>query len=359
MLHVTKYYAPYVGGIERVVQDLARGHRPGFATRVLACRSRAGPTSHETVDGVPVTRTAVQAVAFGLPLSTSYYGWYRRLSREADLLHVHLPYPTADVAALLAGVRGRPVVVSYHSDVVRQAWALSAYGPVLRAFLRRVDRVLVASRALLERSPFLAGVRAKCELVPYGVATDGPEEPFPLPDGDFILFVGRLVGYKGVDVLLEAMRGLDVPLVIVGDGPRRGDLDQRARELGLGGRAMFLGELSAARLRHCYRRCRALALPSVTRSEAYGIVQLEAMAAGKPVVNTSLPTGVPEVSPHGVTGLTVPPGDPAALADALGSLLRDRDLHARLSENAERRAREHTLPRFLDEVARVYRDALR
>ena len=356
-MQVAKYYPPYPGGIERVVEDLSLGLRDAYDTRVLACTDRPGPARHERLDGIPVTRAGLQTVALRVPLALGFYSWYRRLLRRADLVQFHLPFPAADAAALLAGLDGVRSVAWYHCDVVRHPWAHGLYGILLRRFLRKVDRILVASRGLLESSPFLAEVREKCTLVPYGVGPHGPAEAFPLPK-DFVLFVGRLVDYKGVDVLLEAMRGIPAPLVVAGDGPRRESLRRRAAELGLDGRVHFLGRLSAARLQHCFRSCRLLVLPSVDRSEAFGLVQLEAMAHGKPVVNTRLPTGVPEVSLDGRSGLTVPPGDPDALAGAVRRILDDGPLHEALSAGAAARAGEFSMDRFLAGMRRCYDEVL-
>jgi rhamnosyl/mannosyltransferase len=153
-----------------------------------------------------------------------------------------------------------------------------------------------------------------------------------------VLFVGRLVYYKGVDVLIDAMAHIHATLLIVGEGPLEAELRRRAVVRGIQDRVVFLGEVAAESLPAYYHASDVFVLPSVANTEAFGVVQLEAMAAGVPVVSTKLPTGVSWVNEDGVSGLLVAPGDPIALADSIGRLLADPVLRNRLGQNASRRA---------------------
>jgi len=171
------------------------------------------------------------------------------------------------------------------------------------------------------------------------------------------LFVGRLVPYKGVDVLLRAMPHVPGSLVLVGDGPLRRDLEGLAVRLGLSGRVHFIGSVSQDDLVALFHAADLLALPSVTPNEAFGLVQLEAHACGVPVVSTALPTGVPFANLHGVTGLVVAPGDSEELAAALGLLLEDESLRAELGRRARARLLdEFTLGGMIDHVLSVYEE---
>jgi rhamnosyl/mannosyltransferase len=171
-----------------------------------------------------------------------------------------------------------------------------------------------------------------------------------------VLFVGRLVYYKGADVLVRAMAGLDADLVLVGRGPLGAELRRVALEAGT--RAVFLPPQDDDELAAWYRAADVLCLPSVARSEAFGLVQIEAHAAGTPVVSTSLPTGVRFANLDGITGLVVPPGDPRALRAALERLLADDELRRRLGGQARERAvREFTVPRMVAGTVEVYREA--
>jgi rhamnosyl/mannosyltransferase len=259
--------------------------------------------------------------------------------------------------------------VLYHSDIVRQRRLLAAYGPFLERFLDRVDLIVTSSPDMIEHSPFLAPRAGKCRVVPFGL----PQEKLTAAPGvreraaelraahagrPLVLFVGRLVYYKGVDVLVRAMAGVDADLVLIGRGPLEADLRALTSSLGMGARTTFLPAQDDAELAAWYHAADVLCLPSVARSEAFGLVQIEAHAAGTPVVSTALTTGVPFANRDGVTGLVVPPGDPAALAGALRRLLEDDALRALLGGQAQRRARrEFTVPRMVAGTVEVYREA--
>jgi rhamnosyl/mannosyltransferase len=218
----------------------------------------------------------------------------------------------------------------------------------------------VSSPALAEQAVALRPYRSKCVVIPFGF--DPARFTLPTtPETNAVptlLFVGRLVEYKGVDVLLRAVAGLDgVRAILVGDGPRRDSLKELASDLGLAGRVMFEGEVSDERMSELYAMCDLFVLPSVTRAEAFGVVQLEAMAAGKAVVSTAVPTGVPWVNQHERTGLIVPPGEVPALRAAIQRLLGDRALRERMGrEGRARVARDFTPARMIQQMLALYRD---
>jgi rhamnosyl/mannosyltransferase len=210
----------------------------------------------------------------------------------------------------------------------------------------------------------------KCRVVPFFVDL----VDYPLCNGGsvrvhgvgydrgkpMVLFVGRLVYYKGTEYLIRAMQHADATLTIIGDGPMRGRLESLSRELGLQRKISFLGHVPAETLHEYYRACRCLVLPSVEPTEAFGLVQLEAMAYGKPVVNTCLPTGVPFVSVHGETGFTVPPRDPGALAEAINRLCADEDLCVRLGRQARQRVEMmFSKDVVLNQIKSIYWELLR
>jgi len=180
--------------------------------------------------------------------------------------------------------------------------------------------------------------------------------PYLIPN---ILFVGRLRYYKGLQYLLEAMRALEAHLLVVGSGPMEEAWRRLAGELGVADRVTFLGEVPDEELPAFYHLCDLFVLPASHRSEAFGVVQIEAMAAGKPVVCTELGTGTSYVNVHGETGLVVPPRDPAALVDAIRRLLADPELRRRLGERGRERAvREFSAGVMADRVASLYQELL-
>jgi len=365
---VNKYYPPHLGGIEYHMRDLATALVARGDATVRALVANVGPeTLTEVVDGVEVTRLsrlfsyASTPVALGMRAAIAAEA---TRDRPADLLHLHFPYPWGEVSWLNARP-GLPTVLTYHSDIVRQKALLAAYSPFLRRLLDRVDVIIASSPDMVEHSPYLSRVADKCRVVPFGIDASRYEARGAVAQHaadlkaahvrPIVLFVGRLVYYKGVDVLVDAMRGVDADLVIVGSGPLEEQLHARTRELGTAERTVFLPTLSHDELVAWYNAADVFCLPSVARSEAFGLVQLEAQTTGTPVVSTRLTTGVPFVNLDGVTGLTVPPGDVAALAEAIGTLVTDDALRTRLGVQArERVLAEFTMERMVEGTLAAY-----
>jgi rhamnosyl/mannosyltransferase len=247
---------------------------------------------------------------------------------KADIIHIHFPNPTAILAYLASGHRGR-LVITYHSDIVRQKVLGRFFDPILRHALDRADAIIASSLNYIRSSYVLPAYQKKSRVIPFGI----PVEHFQRPNAlevvrirklfgpRIVLGVGRLVYYKGFENLIAAMKFVEGRLIIVGHGPLHEELQQQARKCGITERVAFLTDVKD--VRPYYHAADVFALPSVARSEAFGIVQLEAMACGKPVVNTNLDTGVPSVSVDGVSGITVPPADPEKLGTAIKSLLND------------------------------------
>ena len=359
VLQVGKFYPPYRGGMETYVKHLCDRLRHVVEVEVLVANTDP-TTTHEVVDGVPVTRVG----SLGRVCATSIApGYFREIARTpADVVHLHAPNPMAELA-LLAAPRRAKTVVTWHSDVVRQRVLGRLYRPVSRRLLARADAVCVATPNHVRASSLLPEFAGKCRTCTFGVdlaALHADERSIAAVRAThggrpIVLGVGRLVYYKGFDVLVEAMQGLDATLLLAGDGERRPALATRIRDLGLEQRVHLLGE--QADLRPLFAACDVFVLPSTHRSEAFGIVQLEAMAFRKPVVSTRLGTGVDWVNAHGLTGLTVPPGDPVALRDAVATLLASPALRTRLGANGRRRVeQEFTTARAAEAVLAVYRE---
>lgn len=344
VLHVGKFYPPHMGGIETHLQALCGALRHHADVRVTVS-SEGRNTIEEMVDSVPVARLATLLTAFSTSISPGMVSHIRRSG--AELIHIHLPNPAAVLAYLASGHRGR-LVFTYHSDTVKQKLLGQMFEPILHAALRRSDAIIATSPNYLATSAVLQAFQDRCHVIPYGIDTTqfeqcSPEEVRRVHErfGErLIISVGRLVYYKGFEVLIRAMTRVRGKLLIVGDGPLRGDLQRMAAELGVAEKVVFVGEINNAKVTAYYHAADLFALASVARSEAFGIVQIEAMAAGLPVVNTSLDSGVPFVSLHGETGLTVPPGDSQTLAAAINRLLDDEGLRRSLGQAGVRRARQ-------------------
>ncbi len=370
---VNKYYfPPHLGGIENSLNMLATelASRESTSVRaIVANESRV--TVRESLDGVEVTRLARLFAYASTPVAPGMTAAIRAeavRSDPADVLHLHFPYPWGEFSWLRARM-GLPTVMTYHSDIVRQRFLGSAYAPILRRVLDRVDLVIVGAPQMVVNSEFLAPHADKCRVVPFGIrverfagtpdilrraATLRAMHPRPV-----VLFVGRLIYYKGVEVLLRAIAGVDADLVMIGSGPLETALREQASAAGIDDRVTFLAPMPEAELVAWYHASEVFCLPSIARSEAFGLVQVEAHASGTPVVSTDLPTGVPFVNAHEQTGLVVPPGDPERLAAAIRRLLEDEPLRARMGQRARERAlAEFSIGAMTDRVVDVYREAV-
>ncbi len=335
VVHVGKYYWPYERGIETYLKTLAEGLAPICDLTVLVSNDN-NETIEEKIGGVRVVR-----LGRSLHLNSTDFllGLPKKLKDlKPDIVHIHLPNPWAETSWKLAGRPGR-LFVSYHSDIIRQKYLLKLYAPFHRSTLDSAEKIIVATPNHIKFSPFLSKLpEEKLEVIHYGL----PPIDFPAPQSrerPFILSVGQLVYYKGFDVLIKALAGAPgFDLVIVGCGPLEKELKKLAEDQGVARRVKFPGHVSHEELLQYYSDCEFFVLPSTVRSEAFGIVQLEAFQAGKPVISTDLPSGVPYVNLDGKTGIVVPPGDVRALNGAIKALHGDPERRLRLGNAARERA---------------------
>jgi rhamnosyl/mannosyltransferase len=364
--HLGKFYPPAPGGIEVHVQALARAQaRLGADVRVVCVNHRdvrradvtwrslgSTPTVEEDDEGVRVVRLGRHASLSKLDVCPSLPGTLWKLREEGvDVVHVHAPNPTMFIA-LAAMPAFASLVVTHHSDVVAQKVLGRAFAPLERIVHERADLVLSTSEAYVAGSSVLRRLGAKVRALPLGLDL----APFLEPNAAVLahetrlrgecageplwLAVGRLVYYKGFETAIDALAHVPGRLLVVGTGPLEHELRARASQRGVADRVRWIGYAEPDVLQAAYRAATALWFPGSARSEGYGLAQVEAMASGCPVINTAIPhSGVPWVSRHEETGLTVQVGDSAAMAVASRRLLHDPGLRARLAAGAVRRAR--------------------
>lgn len=342
VLHVFKTYFPDThGGVEQVIYQLAEGGaRHGIESHVFSLSPRGA--AREERMGHHMTHRARQDVyVASTGLSLSAVREFRALVPRMDVVHYHFPWPFMDLLHLVRGTR-RPSLVTYHSDIVKQRLLLHAYRPLMRHFLGSMDCIVASSPNYATSSPELVRLADKVRVIPFGL----DRATYPPPDARrlaawrerlgprFFLFVGGLRYYKGLDYLLEAVRGTDVVLAICGGGAAEADLQRQAEGAGA---VHFLGALDDEDKNALLALCEAFVLPSHLRSEAFGVSLLEAAMAGKPLICCEIGTGTTYINRDGETGLVVPPADASALRAALLRLWHDPALGQRLGEGARAR----------------------
>jgi glycosyltransferase involved in cell wall biosynthesis len=365
VLHVGKFYPPVAGGMEQVLESLCHATDAEIACRVLVFNAGRG-TVREQVRGISVTRVGMLGMAGSVPVAPALVPELRR--ERADVLVLHEPNPWALLSLALARPAA-PLAVWYHSEVVRPRLQYALfYHPLFRTVYKHARRIAVSSPLLAEHASALAPYRDRIRVIPFGIdlsrwdatpdiAARAASVREAAGSRPLVLFAGRMVPYKGVDVLLRALVGIDATAVLVGGGPYRERWSALSNELGLGDRVRFAGEVSQPELAALYHACDMFVLPSVTRAEAFGYVQLEAMACSKPVVSTRLPSGVPWVNRDGETGLTVPPSDDDALREAIRTLIEDPSLRRRLGAAGRARVEsEFTIERMRVATTALYRE---
>lgn len=366
MIQLFKIYFPDNGGGIATVIETVASFFDAENQEIVVCHEKAGKRTRDDIHGgVRVHRCR----HFGFqssPLSWEFLRDAVERMRKSDLAIYHYPYPLADMAILLSGkadkkhgkrndIRGGgKIVVWWHCDVKKTLQPF--YHLLVQHTLEMADIVIISSGNNLRMAPLLRKHRKKCRIIPYCVSDEclryggnivtkrnGRKKRVT------ILFVGRLVWYKGVDILLKAYAKMTYPdrtIVIMGNGPMRKKWERMAAGLNLKN-VYFEGSVTEEEKWQAMSHCDFLVLPSTAEAEAFGLVQIEAMASGKPVINTALRSGVTEVSRDGVTGITVPPGDADALAEAMDRLAHDGGLRRKYGSRARKTVeRKYTAERM-------------
>ena len=344
ILHFFKTYLPdSYGGVEQFIYQLARGSTlRGVDVDVLSLSSDVNRET-EVFDGHTVHRVRKDFEIASTGFSFGAFSRFAALARQADIVHYHYPWPFGDVVHFATAV-SKPTVLTYHSDIVRQQRLLKLYKPLMKRFLKSVDRIVATSQNYLETSDTLSGYLDKTQVVPIGL----DRSTYPDPDAArlaawrekvgerFFLFVGVLRYYKGLHILLDALCGTGYPLVIVGAGPIEAELRTHAAQIGLTN-IHFVGALSESDKVALLELSYAVLFPSHLRSEAFGISLLEGAMFGKPMISSEIGTGTSYINIHGETGLVVPPNDPNNLREALRILYENPELAHEMGRRAYHR----------------------
>ncbi|PRC93951.1 Glycosyltransferase [Solimicrobium silvestre] len=348
-----------MGGVEQVIHQIATGaSKQGVHTEVLALTTNRMPRTIE-MNGYKVNRARMNFQIASTGFSASAFLRFSQLAKKADIIHYHFPWPFMDVVHFATRVK-KPSVVTYHSDIIRQKYLLKLYRPLKRKFLASVDRIVTTSPNYLKTSNVLEKFSDKVSIIPIGL----DKATYPQPSLEklqywrtklgpkFFLFVGVIRYYKGLHILLEAMQGVDYPIVIVGAGPIEDELKALKKQLGLRN-IHFLGQLPDEDKVALFTLCYGVVFPSHLRSEAFGVSLLEGAMHGKPMISSEIGTGTTFINIADLTGLVVPPSDPTALQQAMRYLWEHPTEAAEMGQRAAERYWQHFTA---DQMAQSYVD---
>ena len=301
---------------------------------------------------------------------------YKPLKQEIDIAHAHYNMPYSDYSALRYVKKNKvPFVVTYHADAqdsggnLIRNWAQMIYNrSLLKNVLNGADVIIATSNSYIDESKFLGNYRDKIEVIPNGInleefdinlSKEECRDKLCLPhDKKIILFFGNIVSYKGPHILLKAFSKVktqfkDVKLVFAGRGEMQEELTKLAAELGIKSDVLFTGYVDERLKPFYYKSADIFCLPSITMAEAFGIVNLEAMTCGIPIISSKL-GGIPDVVTDKETGLLVKPEDEEALTDAIIFLLENEDIARKMGNNGKRKVEEYSWKKIAEKTEKVY-----
>ncbi|QIA52005.1 glycosyltransferase [Pantoea agglomerans] len=366
VLHCYKtYYPDTFGGIEQVIYQLAEGGAKQGIESTVFVHSPDFEAKVTTLDGHHINRVKTLCEVASTPFSFAAIKEFKSLAENADIVHYHFPYPFMDFMHFASAIK-KPSVVSYHSDIVKQKVLLRLYTPLMNRFLSSVDRIVAASPNYVESSPVLQQFKDKVEVIPYGLDKQFYQNNDPavlqkwqtrFPDG-FFLFIGTFRYYKGLHILIEAAKNSRYPIVVVGAGPIEAELKSQAQQLGVNN-IHFLGALEDSEKSALLQLCTCLVFPSHLRSEAFGISLLEGALYSKPLISSEIGTGTTFINIDRVTGLVVPPSDPAALRRAMDEIWQNPELATTYGAAALARFEAlFTADRMIQSYTKLYKSLL-
>ncbi|MDR1683089.1 MAG: glycosyltransferase [Candidatus Symbiothrix sp.] len=368
ILQIGKFY-PVRGGVEKVMYDIMLGLSRQKVHCDMLCATiedqKPGIVQINPYGRLVCVKTLRKVAA--TTIAPAMISTLRKIKNDYDIIHIHHPDPMACLALFLSGYKGK-VVLHWHSDILKQKTFLKLYSPLQKWLIKRADAITGTTPVYVKESTFLAAVQEKVDFIPIGInpivaTVDGAKEIRRRYDGRKIIFsLGRLVEYKGYEYLVKAARYLsdDFVVVIGGTGPLRNELLQLIETLGVENRVELIGFVRDEDVPSYFAACDVFCLSSIWKTEAFAIVQIEAMSCGKPVVSTRIAgSGVGWVNANKVSGLTVEPEDEKALADAIIAILSNETYYKKLSEGAKHRYEEmFTEQNMVDKCLSLYKRLL-
>lgn len=364
ILQIVKYYDPCQGGMETVVKNIVEGvvasngdisftiysnnHKQNFVKLV------------KEKDRETIIKEITPLYLKSQPLNLRYPS-LKKLIKDNDVIHHHYPFPTIEFTLLryLKQISNKKFIITWHANIKnsRWSWIERIYNPMIEKLLNRADAVIVTSPQLFEASNILQKYKEKVHIIPLSFdpkysSSNVKKHPF---DRCFeLLFVGKLRKYKGVEYLIKAIVNLEIKLKIVGNGEELQNLKLLVEDLNIVNKVTFVSNADDDQLAECYKKADLFVLPSINEAEAFGVVQLEAMANALPVINTKLESGVPFVSLNDYSGITVAPKSIEELKAAIEKMISNKSLYELYSSNALERVKMFSREKMSEAYKEIY-----
>lgn len=358
VLQLGKFFPPDIGGIESVMNNITISlNNRGIACDVLCSNSKPKYSEEILPCGAKIMRCASLGKIASMAIAPQMIIKLKKIISDYDIIHLHLPDPMVTFALLLANYNNKKIILHWHSDIIRQKFLLKFYTPFQKKILQKAHAIIATSPNYIDYSPPLQEVSHKVVAIPIGVESSLKSEVYDLQKNrskKSIFSLGRMVHYKGFEYAIKAMAYLpDFRLYIGGGGEQKPYLESLIKSLGLSKQITLLGEISNDDRILQYNTNSIFVLPSLNRSEAFGVVQLEAMSAKMPVVSTNIKgSGVPWVNKHNESGIVVPIGDERAISEAILEITKH---YEKFANGAYNRYLEHfTLDKMIDKIALLY-----
>ncbi len=344
VLHVYRtYYPDTEGGLEEVIRQICLNTRNlGVESRVFVLSPVPEPSLVKRPEAeVYRSRQNFEIASCGVGLNA--LSRFNELIAWCDVVNYHFPWPFGDLLDLLSRVK-KPKVVTYHSDIVRQRILSKFYAPLMTRFLGGVDYIIPTSTNYAVTSQVLGQFTDKIRAIPIGIS-DQSKAHIPSQiqadvqeklGKDFILFLGVIRYYKGLKILMDAVKGMSTRCVIAGGGPLEGEMQEYARRRSITN-VEFIGRVNNETKLALLKLCSVLVLPSHLRSEAFGVVLVEGSMMSKPLICAEIGTGTSYVNLDGETGFVVPPDNSSRLQAAIVQLMEDSNLANTMGAAARKR----------------------
>jgi len=348
ILQLGKYYPPDIGGIETVMYDITECLNKSNITCDVLCSNSTNIYKEDIINGYKIYRVATYGKFASTSIAPQMIFKLREIINNYDIIHIHFPDPLTNIALMLANHHNKKIVLHWHSDIIKQKYLLKLYLPFQSWLLKRSNSIIATTPKYIDESPYLQKYKEKCVAIPIGIdknnlqfdTTKVNKIRSKYKNKKIIFSLGRLTYYKGFEYLIKSAEYLDDNYIILigGSGELKYDLEVLIKINKLENKVILLGRIEEEELGNYYKACDIFCLSSIEKSEAFGIVQIEAMSFSKPIVATNIKgSGVDWVNEHNISGINVSPKNSKELANAFIHICKDKQIYEQFCINANER----------------------